>query len=71
VTDYDNLRRLAEASAGTGTTNARLRHVVELDAQGQPKDAALCGYLWDQLHVPHNGAMCQECVDELRERGQG
>lgn len=54
-----------------GKTNDRLRHYVELDARGRPTDKTLCGYLWDQLHVPHNGTICMECVEELRRRRQG
>jgi len=46
---------------GSGVTN--LRHYVKLDDKGQPADEALCGYVWDRLHVKHNGEICQACVD--------
>ncbi len=52
----------------TGSKNANLRHYVKLDEDGSPMDEALCGYIWDRLHVQHNGNICQECVDELRKR---
>lgn len=53
------------------TSTRRPRHIVELDAQGQPTDKCLCGYLWDQVFVSHNGEICQECIDELKRRGLG
>ena len=56
---------------GTGSKHANLRHYVELDSEGRPTYACLCGYLWDRVHVQHNGQICQECVDELRRRGHG
>ena len=55
-------------STTTGKKNANLRHYVKLDEDGAPMDEALCGYIWDRLHVKHNGNICQECVDELRKR---
>lgn len=61
---------LAETSNSSATANARVRHYVELDPLGNPTDEALCGYIWDQLHVPHNGSICEECIEELRRRGQ-
>jgi hypothetical protein len=61
-------RTLPKQSTGQG--KARLRHYVELDHEGKPTDQCLCGYLWDQLHVQHNGEICQACVDEMRRRGQ-
>lgn len=61
---------LTEEKTSTGQGKARLRHYVELDQEGKPTDQCLCGYLWDQLHVQHNGTICQECVDELRRRQQ-
>ena len=56
-----------------GQRRRRPRHYVELDARGRPTDQALCGYLWDQLHVPNDpeAGVCQACVDELRRRGHG
>ncbi len=60
------IEKLEAKKAKTG--KARLRHYVELDQEGNATDQCLCGYLWDQLHVPHNGSICQECVDVLRRR---
>ena len=62
----------SETSRGTGNPNRRLRHYVHLDENNEnPRDETLCGLPWDQLHVPHNGEVCQECVDELKRRGHG
>ena len=55
-------------TTGNRTPNARVRHYVALDPQGRPTDKALCGFEWDQLHVPNNGTICQACVDEMRKR---
>ena len=55
---------------GTGGGLVKPVHIVALVA-GKPADQALCGYLWDRIHVQHNGEICQECVDELRRRGRG
>lgn len=60
-----------EPQATVDTSSIFPRHVVELGPDGKPKDRALCGYLWDRVFVKHNGSICQECVDELRKRGQG
>lgn len=62
-----------ETQRQAGTRQRRPRHYVELDPLGRPTDKALCGYAWDQLHVPHDpeAGICQPCVDELRRRGQG
>jgi len=49
-----------QTGGGTGKTN--LRHYV-LQTEGKPADTALCGYVWDRLHVQHNGEICQECVE--------
>lgn len=49
-------------NTGQGTGNPNLRHFVQ-QTDGVPADTALCGYIWDRLHVQHNGEMCQECVD--------
>ena len=46
-------------------------HYVELDSKSQPTDKCLCGYIWDRVFISHNGEICQECVDELKRRGQG
>lgn len=53
----------------TGKKDARVRHYVELGPDNKYLDKALCGELWDQLHVPHNGAICQECIEVMRKRG--
>lgn len=49
--------------------NQRLKHIVELDAQGQPSDQCLCGYVWDVLRPKPEGEICKPCVDEARRRG--
>ncbi len=36
----------------------------------EPGDTTLCGKPWDRLFVKHNGEICQECLDELKRRGQ-
>jgi len=50
-----------------------LRHIVELDAQGNPTDKCLCGHIWDRVFLRHDPSVgiCQECVDELKRRGLG
>ena len=58
---------LPETTKGT----TKPRHLVELTKDGRATDKALCGYLWDRLNVQHNRSICQECLDELRRRGQG
>jgi hypothetical protein len=61
-----------EVEPSTGSIPPRVRHIVALDPEtGEATDKCLCGYLWDQLHVPHNGTMCQECVDVLKAQGKG
>lgn len=61
-----------EVKPGGGTGKARVRHYVELDAEGRPTDECLCGYIWDRVFVKHDpdAGICQECVDELRRRQQ-
>lgn len=54
-----------ELSHGSGKKNDGLRHYVKLDRSGNPTDEAMCGYLWDRLHVQHNGEICQPCVEAV------
>lgn len=64
---------LPETSTTSGTGTPLLRHIVELDAQGNPTDKCLCGHLWDRVFLKQDpdAGICQECVDELRRRKQG
>jgi hypothetical protein len=51
--------------------NARLRHYVDTGPGGdKPEETTLCGEPWDQLHVPHNGTICEACIDVLHARGK-
>jgi hypothetical protein len=54
-----------EQATGNGNTTIRPRHIVALDETGAPSDKCLCGYVWDRFNPPHNGFICQECVDAL------
>lgn len=47
-----------------------LKHIVELDEHGNPKDRVLCGKLWDRVFLPQGGDVCEECLDVLRARGE-
>ena len=62
-----------ETRTDDGTTSGRklLLHYVELDSEGKPTDACLCGHVWDRVFVKHGDEVCQACVDELRRREQG
>ncbi len=62
-----------QTSTEDPTKHRRVRHFVELGDDGRPKDACLCGYVWDIYPIPHDpdSGICQECVDELRRRGVG
>lgn len=37
-----------------------LRHIVELNADGTPKDKCLCGHIWDRVFIT-DGPLCDEC----------
>lgn len=57
-------------SDGSGNEDARLRHIVERKAPGSLRfnKVALCGAKVRDIHVAHNGTICQECVDEQQRR---
>lgn len=56
-----------ETEQQTTREPALLRHIVELDEDGQPADKCLCGHLWDRVFV-NAGPVCEECLKELRRR---
>jgi len=57
---------MPRAEPSTGQGQALKRHIVKLDAEGQPSDACLCGHIWDRVFLPHGEEICQECVDIAR-----
>lgn len=57
-----------QPSATSGTGNALKRHLVELDAKGQPLDTCLCGHVWDRVFLEHGDEICQACADESKRR---
>jgi len=66
------VKTLPRAETSTQKIAKRPNHIVELDDEGRPTDQCLCGHLWDRAFVKHDpeGGICQECVEELRRRGQ-
>lgn len=57
---------MPRAEPSTGQGQALKRHIVKLDAEGQPLDQCLCGHVWDRVFLPHGEEICQECVDIAR-----
>lgn len=47
---------------------AEMRHLVERQPDGSFADRALCGYLWDRLHVRPQGELCEECREEAERK---
>lgn len=55
---------------GSGNDDERLRHIVESRGPNTRrfKKIALCGAKIRDVHVEHNGEICQECIDEVKRR---
>lgn len=57
-----------ETTTTDGTKDERIRHIVKRlgpDTRRFNK-IALCGARIRDVHVEHNGTICQECVDKQR-----
>lgn len=55
-----------QPTAGGGKGRELVRHIVKLDANGNPLDECLCGYVWDRVFLSHGKEICQECVEILK-----
>lgn len=55
---------------GSGNDDNRLRHIAERKAPDSKRfnKTALCGAKVKDIHVEHNGEICQKCVEELKRR---
>ena len=38
-------------------------HIIDVDAEQNILDKALCGHLWDRLFPPTSGVTCSDCQE--------
>lgn len=68
-TDTQVIPSVESQLGDSGPSKPLIRHIVEREPDSNDyKQEALCGFMWDAIHLKDTGAICEECAKIYRQR---